>query len=120
MKSTLELIYTAISAAVEKKGENVVLLDLQDLMTITDYFVIITSQTSHQTSAIVENIDRVMSQEGISPLHIEGEYEGGWVILDYSTFVIHIMEPETREFYNLERLWARAKRVKLPDELLVS
>lgn len=120
MESTLDLIYAAISAAVEKKGENIVLLDLQELFTITDYFLIITSQTPHQTSAIIENIDKVLSSRGISPLHIEGEYEGGWVILDYNSFVIHIMEPDAREFYNLERLWARARRIKLPDELLVS
>ncbi|HPC77017.1 MAG TPA: ribosome silencing factor [bacterium] len=120
MKTTLDLIYTAIGAAVEKKGENIVLLDLQELFTITDYFLIITSQTSHHTSAIVESIDEVMSKEGLPPIRIEGEYEGGWVILDYKSFVIHIMEPGAREFYNLERLWARAKKVNLPDELLVS
>jgi len=120
MKSTLELIYTAINAAVDKKGENIVVLDLQELNTITDYFLIITSQTPHQTEAIVENIDRAMSEEGIIPLHREGEYEGGWTILDYDIFVIHIMGPEERKFYNLERLWSRARRVKLPDELLIS
>jgi ribosome-associated protein len=120
MKSTIELIYTAVNAAVEKKGENIVVLDLQELNTITDYFVIITSQTPHQTEAIVENIDKAMSEEGLILLHKEGEYEGGWMILDYDIFVVHIMGLEERNFYNLERLWSRARRVKLPDEMLIS
>ena len=120
MKSTLELIYATVNAAVEKKGEDVVVLDLQELNTITDYFIIITSQTPHQTEAIVENIDKVMSEEGIIPLHREGEYDGGWVILDYDVFLVHIMGLEERKFYNLERLWSRARRVKLPDEITIS
>ena len=118
MKSTLDLIYTAISAAVEKKGENIVLLDLQELFTITDYFLICSADSDTQIKAITDEIEKkLLENENIKPWHIEGRNNANWVLLDYVDFVIHIFKKETREYYALEKYWGDAPMEVIEDKL---
>ena len=96
-------------AAGDKKGANIVLLDLRKLSSVTDYFVICSGAVDRQLEAITENIlDVIKGKHKIPPRHVEGSGETGWVLVDYVDVVIHIFTPSLRSYYNLEGLWASA------------
>ncbi len=103
-----------IAEAVEdRRGENVVILDMRGLTTICDYFVICNGRSRLHVDAIAEEVDEQMSELGIEPQHIEGIPDSTWVILDYLDVVLHIFDPDARGFYNLEGLWGDAVRVEV-------
>ena len=87
------------------------LLDIRPVSTIADYFVICSAETERQIRAVVEAIDDGIKQDAGIDARIEGKSDTGWVILDYNDVVIHIFSEEQREFYRLERLWAKAPPV---------
>ncbi len=91
-----------------KKAADVLILDVQGLSPVTDYFVIGSAPNNILTRAIVDNIEDELAQEGLYPLHKEGYDQGSWVLLDYGDVVAHIFLEEERDFYNLEQLWADA------------
>jgi ribosome-associated protein len=94
----------------DKKGENIVILDLKGLTWIADYFVITSADSQIQTKAIAENIIENFKE---SPISVEGIDGGKWILLDYGEIIIHIFLNETREYYKLEKLWADAKTVEI-------
>jgi ribosome-associated protein len=98
----------AVKAVVEKKGSNPVILDLREVSSITDYFLIASGSTSRQVKAIAEAIDEEISKEKVNPLRTEGVSGGKWILIDYGDFVVHLFEEATRNFYDLERLWRHA------------
>jgi ribosome-associated protein len=98
---------------VDKKARDVLVLDLQGLTTITDYFVICSGESTTQVKAITEEIEERFHAEGVKPLGIEGLSHGHWVLMDYNDVIIHIFEEETRKFYELEKLWIDAKRTSI-------
>jgi ribosome-associated protein len=98
-----------------KKATDVVVLDLRNLTSITDYFVICSADSDTQVKAIADAIQDEMEKEGVSLYHIEGSQALMWVVLDYVDVVAHIFYREARTFYNLERLWSDAKRVNIKD-----
>lgn len=102
--------------ASEKKGEKIIALDLEGLSLIADYFVIISGRNDRQVKAIVEGIASELSKEGIKPHSIEGLGEGKWVLIDYGTVVAHVFCEETREYYQLESLWADAEKAEFIEE----
>jgi len=92
------------------KGEDIVLMDLQPVTLIADYFVICTATNERQLKAIVEHIDMDIKKEhGVLPLHKEGQASGGWVLLDYGSVVVHAFSQELRHYYDLEGVWQEAK-----------
>jgi ribosome-associated protein len=110
----LELALAAARTAAENRGRDLVVLDLRELTAVFDYFVIATGTSRRQLHAISEEIDRVLQEElGDRRLGIEGYSESRWIVLDYGNVVIHLFDDEARSYYDLENLWAEAKRVDI-------
>ncbi len=114
----LQRALLAARIAEENRGRDIVVLDLREMTSIFDYFVIVSGTSRRQLHAISEEIDRAMAEElGDRRLGIEGYVESRWILLDYGDVVIHLFEPETRDYYALEDLWDQAKRVPLPGHV---
>lgn len=97
----------------DKKGSNIIILDLKGISIIADYFIIASGNTKIQTKAITDHLAENLPKLGIPVLRKEGLPEAQWVIMDCGDLVLHIMTPETRDFYSLERLWGDAQEVVL-------
>jgi len=95
-------------AALEKRAEGVVILDLQGISGVADFFLVASAQSTTQIQTIVEAIEQALKTQGVRLLHSEGVPESGWLLLDYGDVVIHVFLEETRSFYALERLWGDA------------
>jgi ribosome-associated protein len=100
----------AIEAAIDKKAQDPVVIDLSDICSFTDYFFICTGTSSRHNQTIAETIEEKLKKMGVRPLHTEGQAEGEWILIDYVDFVVHIFSARAREFYDLERLWRAGKR----------
>ena len=108
---------TAARAASAKGGEDTVIIEVGGVLAITDAFVITSGRNTRQVKTIAEEVEaKLKSEGGISPLRVEGLGDSQWVLLDYGDLVIHVFLDETREFYDLERLWSDAPRVAWEDE----
>src|SRR5437879_1693640 len=101
----------AIEAALDKNAQDAVVLDLGEICSFTDYFLICTGTSTRHNQTIADHIEETLKKEGVRPLHIEGHVEGEWILLDYVDFVVHIFSARAREFYDLERLWRAGKRL---------
>jgi ribosome-associated protein len=102
-------------AALEKKAADVVLLDIHELTALADYFLICTARSDTQAQAIAENIRKTLAEVGETALRVEGFSAGQWILIDYGDVAVHVFLEEVRAFYDLERLWARARVVPLPE-----
>ena len=110
-KATPDAVHAARTAATAidaKKGENVVLLDLSGLLVVTDVFLVASGTSNRHVKALVDDAEEALRAIGRRPIRREGTDFGEWVLLDYGDLVIHVFDPETREYYDLERLWADA------------
>ena len=103
-------------AALEKKALNLIVLDIKEISSFADYFIICSGNSSRQVQAIASTIEIELKKKGIYSLGIEGFNEGKWILLDYDDIIIHVFYQPLREFYELERLWADAPRVTLEGE----
>jgi ribosome-associated protein len=112
-----ERILTALTAAGEKKAIDIVLLDLREIATFTDYFVITSGSNERQVQAISDGILETLKKAGTSAARVEGYKTAEWILLDYGDFVVHVFDEKARRFYDLERLWRESKRVELPAGL---
>ena len=110
-----ETALLCVRHALEKKAYDVLLLDIHELTALADYFLICTARSDTQAQAIAENIRQNLAAAGETALRIEGFGAGQWILLDYGDVAVHIFLEEVRAFYDLERLWARAPVVKLPE-----
>ena len=112
---SLEMALAAAQTAHDNRGQDIVVLDMREVTPIFDYFVVVTGNSRRQLHAISEEIDHTLEDElDDERMGIEGYRESRWILLDYGTVVIHIFDPEMREFYALEDFWNQAKRVDLP------
>jgi ribosome-associated protein len=109
-----ELVQAAL-AAYDKKATSVVALDLRKAQAFTDFFFICTGQNARQVKAIADAIEMALAKAGTQPAHVEGYDRANWILLDYFTFVVHVFAPESRQFYDIERLWGSGERIDLPD-----
>ncbi len=101
--------------ALEKKAYDLVLLEVRDVTSIADYFIICSGRSDRQVQSIARGLDENIGNMGVSPLSIEGLTRGQWVLLDFSDVIVHVFYQLVREFYDLEGLWAHAPRVELPE-----
>lgn len=101
-----------VEAALGKKAAHVVLLDVRELTSMADAFLICSGRSNRQVTAIAEFVLRYLKKRGKQPLSIEGKKEGHWVLLDYGEVIIHIFYEPLRTFYDLEGLWADARRIR--------
>lgn len=100
----------------EKKGENIIVMDLRRVTSITDYYVICSGTVEQHIKAIKDNLIDKLSEKGIHYWHIEGELANTWVLIDYVDVVVHIFHPLARDYYKLEKLWADAKQEKIKTD----
>jgi ribosome-associated protein len=112
-----ERIRAAVHAAGEKKALDVVVLDLREVASFTDFFVIASGTNVRQVQAIADAVQEYLRKElRVKPARVEGYNSAEWVLLDYGDFILHVFEEKARRFYDLERLWRDAARVALPGE----
>jgi ribosome-associated protein len=113
---SIDRVMVAAGAACSKTDDPTVVLDVGDLLGITDHFVITSGTNVRQVRTIAEEVERrVKEQAGDAPRYVEGLDDARWVLLDYGQFVVHVFLEEARHYYNLERLWADAPRVEQPS-----
>jgi len=109
-------VATAVRACMEKKAQDITILRLDAAASgFTDYFLICSGANQRQVEAIAEAVDENLSKAGYEPRGVEGRRQAEWVLLDYVDFVVHIFSESARKFYDLERLWKTATRLKLAD-----
>lgn len=104
-------------AADAKKAEDIVILKLSGISSITDYFLICSGQSIRQCQTITDAIEENLSGAGVKPLSVEGKAAARWILMDYGDVIVHIFQQETRDFFDLERLWGDADQVSV-EELL--
>jgi ribosome-associated protein len=103
--------------AADRKALDVVVLDMRDASAITDYFLICSGGSERQVQAIADAIDEQLSRSGIASLGVEGYREGRWILMDYGDVIVHVFSQDTRDFYDLERLWAHAPKIDVGREI---
>ena len=99
----------------DKKAQDIVILDVKELTSLTDYFILCTSESTPQTKAVMDHIYKNMRANGLRPNNLEDTKTLEWVAMDYFNVVIHIFNKETRDYYQFERLWGDAKIEKIDE-----
>jgi ribosome-associated protein len=113
---SVELASAAASAASDKLGSELLILDVSDQLVITDCFVLASAPNDRQVRAIVDAVEEKLLGLGAKPVRREGEREGRWVLLDYVDIVVHVQHSEERTYYSLERLWKDCPTLPLPGD----
>lgn len=106
-------VETAARAAADKKAQDIVLLRLSAITSFTDYFLICSGNSARQVQAIADEVQAQLKKQGVRPLNVEGYNSAEWVLIDYGPLVVHIFSENARRFYDLERLWRDAEKVKV-------
>jgi ribosome-associated protein len=117
MKNQHASLNAIAQAIFDKKGFNILGLDVRHISTLTDFFIIAEGNVDRHVRAMGSSITSKMKENGIMPLHVEGEQSGDWIVIDYGEIVIHLFTPELREKYAIEQLWHEGKLVDLKIEV---
>lgn len=111
MDKILNTIYNAID---DKKGGNTRILDISEITTISDYFIVTSGNNYNQVKAIADNVEEeLLKKHGMRPQRVEGYNNGEWILLDYIDYVIHVFDREQRLFYDIERIWSDGKEIEV-------
>jgi len=110
-KSLPPEVRLSVKASQDRKAEDIVVLDLREVSTFTDFFVIVTGNSSRQNRAIYESIEQELKKGRLMPLGVEGRDLAEWILIDYGSFVVHVFSKQARGYYSLEKLWGDAPRV---------
>ncbi len=105
----------AVKAALDKKAQDVVVLDLRQTPAFTDFFVLCSGTNPRQVKAIADSVEETLRAAKVRPAHVEGYDRAEWVLMDFFSFIVHVFTPQTRQFYSLERLWGDANRIEVSD-----
>ena len=111
-----EMTKVAFEALEDKKGEDIRVIEISEISTIADYFIIASGNNTSQLSALVDSVDEKLGKMGIQPKRVEGARSLSWVLMDYGDIIVHVFMKEDRLFYDLERIWKDGKFVEI-DEL---
>lgn len=103
----------AAQAISDKRGEDIAILDLSGLLVVTDVFLIASGTSTRHVKGLVDDVEDALRLNDRKPIRREGKEHGEWVLLDYGDLIVHVFEPETRAYYDLERLWADAPRIEV-------
>lgn len=117
MASENKIVNKIVEIIDSKKGEDIVVLNVESLTTITDYFVIATGNNEKHVQALCDYVEEEMDKLGIEHINKEGYRSGEWILMGYPDIIVHIFKPEARDFYNLERVWQDAIPVDVSDLL---
>lgn len=109
--SPLEIARRVVDAAEDKKAADIVLLDVTELTSMADYFVVCSGGSERQLGAIADGVSEKLRDEGVRPIGREGGVGSHWTLLDFGSVIVHVFAPPERDFYQLERLWSKAKTV---------
>jgi ribosome-associated protein len=112
-KSSLQLAKLCVRAALDKKAEDPLILDVRKLCSFADYFVILSGRSTRHVQGLAETVEEELRSKRVSTSKSEGLREGNWVLLDYNDVIVHIFYADTRRFYDLEGLWHDAKRIQI-------
>lgn len=113
----LEMVKKAVKALRDKKAENVTVLDIHEISTIADYFVIANGTNANQLGAMQDAVDEAMYKSGVHAKMIEGTHNSNWILMDYQDVIVHLFSKEDRAFYDLERIWRDGKVVEIEEDL---
>ena len=116
-KDGKERLLLCINASLKRKAKNLTILNVKEISSFADYFIICSGTSDRQVQSIAASIRENLKEYGIIPLGIEGESLGKWVLMDYEDVIIHVFYEPIREFYDIERLWPDAPRMEVGDEV---
>lgn len=112
MTSSTELSQLVVQALEDVKADNIQVLDVRDQTTITDYMIIASGRSNRQVRALADHVVEAAEKISLKPLGIEGQEQGEWVLIDLGDVVVHAMQPATRDFYQLEKLWCEVAEAR--------
>ena len=101
----------SVKASLDKKGEDLVIMDMREQSSFTDIFIIVHGNSNRQNLAIYENIEQELRKDKIRPLSVEGRKNAEWILMDYGNFIVHIFSKRTRDYYSLEKLWGDCPKI---------
>jgi ribosome-associated protein len=117
-RQTLKNLRLIATLLADKKGFNILVLDVRGLSTLTDFFVIAEGMADRHVSSLGKEVVTSLKEQGVSPIHVEGLSQGDWVVIDYMDIVVHIFLPTLRDAYRIEQLWSEGKIVELNYEVV--
>lgn len=116
----LQIAELSALKALEKKAENVVILDLGGKSSVADYFVVASGMSDRQVAAMASYISESLQDAGLKPIREEGLRDGRWALIDFGTVIVHVFLDHLRDYYNLEGLWCEAKRMRISEAAMAS
>ena len=115
MNNSREMTRLAIKAIEDKKGNDIRVIDIQNVSVIADYFVIASGNNRNQVQTMADNVEEVLGRAGYEPRQLEGYNTATWILMDYNDIIIHIFSEEDRLFYDLERIWRDGKTIDIEE-----
>ena len=114
-QTSFEMVRIAVEALREKKGKDIIALDVSERTVLTDAFIIVTGTNDRQVTALTDAVDEALTKAGFAKKNVEGYHTGIWILLDFGDLIVHVFDTESRAFYDLERIWRDAERVEVPE-----
>ncbi|MBR5339955.1 MAG: ribosome silencing factor [Lachnospiraceae bacterium] len=115
-QTSYEMVRVVVNALREKKGKDIIALDVSERTVLCDAFVIVTGMNDRQVSALTDAADEALQKAGFEKKNVEGYHTGKWILLDFGDLILHVFDTESRAFYDLERIWRDAERIEIPEE----
>lgn len=115
MEQSRKMALLAVEALEDKKAGGLTILDISEVSTIADYFIIADGSNINQVQAMADNVEEVLGRAGYSPRQIEGYHSGNWILMDYNHIIVHVFDSENRLFYDLERIWRDGREIQKED-----